>query len=143
VNVFAEGIVKYDHATKVEGVHCIKMNPPLPLGSSVKMSRLCLDNDEQMTPDVYDRLRRETFIDTSFAGRCRYQAGVFVHVFAAPAILVPGNNVGDPDVRRHRLYLHLVEKELFHLVERQEEYELWRLTGEEEEMLRNKQLTWR
>lgn len=134
MNIFAEEIVKYDASTKVFGVHNIKMNPPLPLGSLIKLSRLCLDNDEQLTPNLLDCLRRETFIDSRFSSWCN--EGIFVHIVAAASIMIP------PDAKRRQLWLHLVPKELFDLVEQKEEYEWWQLTAEEKQLLDNKKLFW-
>jgi hypothetical protein len=132
MNIFAEGIVKYETSTKVPGIHNILMFPPLPLGSMMKRSRFCLDNDEQLTPEMLDKLRHELFID------CRTLAfskvGAFVHIIAAQPIIIP------PEISRRNLWLHIVTKDLFHLVENKEEYEWWQLTEEEKTLLDNRKL---
>lgn len=129
MNIFAEGIVKHAIA-KALWVHNIKINPPLPLGSFLKMSRLKLDNGEQPTLELLERVRRETFCDWWHRKDC----GFFVHVIAGPTILIPGNNNNDL-IKRRKLSLHLVPQHLFHLVEQQNEYEWWQLTNEEKELL--------
>lgn len=124
MNIFAVGIVKYDTTVKVPWIHGIGLNPPLPLGSSLKMSRFSLDNGEQPTPELLDRVRRETFWDWWHKRDC----GFFVHVIAAPTIFVPANNGRGGIIKRRKLNLHLVPQNLFHLIEQQNEYEWWQFT---------------
>lgn len=120
MNIFAEKIIKYDTKTHTFGPHNIKMRPPLPLGSSVMKSHHALDNNQPMTRLILERMRRDLFIYARF--QTWSKRGIYVHVIAAPMILVPSDN---GLIQRRTLWLHLVPKELFHLLEHPEEYEWW------------------
>lgn len=133
MNIFAN-IVQYDTTIRVPWVHNIKVNPPLPLGSYVKMSRYSLDNDAPLTPEYLDRVRRETFRDW----RHRKDCGFFVHITAGPTILVPADN--DSVIKRQNLSLHLVPRDLFQQIKQQNEYEWWELTNNEKELLERYEL---
>ena len=122
MNIFAEGIIKYDNTIKIAGVHNIGIHPPLPLGSAIKFSRLYLDNDEQPTPDLFDRLCRELFVDSRMCDWSK--EGVFVHVVAAPPIIT-SNDGTNWTIRRRKLLTHCVKEALFHLIECRDEYEWW------------------
>lgn len=119
MNVFAEGLIKYDRNVKVRGVHNIGFNPPLPHGSYLKMSRCYLRNDEQPTLETFKKLKYELFNNIKFS---YFKSGIFVHVLAAPSILIPE---GDGYIKARKLYLHLVPENLFHLIEQKNEYEWW------------------
>lgn len=124
MNVFAEKIIEYDRSQKVEWIHGLRGDPPLPLGSVIKLSRLALDNNDnnfQPNPAIFDRLKHELFEERMSP----WKNGVFVHVFAAPEILIPSNKGDGQWIKRRKLWLHLVKKELFHLVKQQDEYEWW------------------
>lgn len=126
MNVFAEKIIEYDRSQKVEWAHGLRGNPPLPLGSAIKLSRLALDNNIQPNPDISDRLKHELFEERMSP----WKNGVFVRVIAAPEILVPPNNDNEQWTKRRKLWLHLVKKDLFHLVKQQDEYEWWEPANE-------------
>lgn len=138
MNIFAEGIVRYDHSVKVESVHNIKVSPPLPQGSFIKKSRCKLYNDEQLTPELFDQMRRELFID------CRHSSwvkdGIFIHVFTSRVPIITSFDGIKWDVRSYPLWMHGVNRESYHLIEQQDEYEWWQLTEEEEHLLDSNEL---
>jgi hypothetical protein len=134
MNVFAEGIIGYDKNVRVAGVHNFSFYAPLPLGSSLKLTRVSIFDGELPSVDLFGRLRRELFID--FRHRLGVDDGAWVHVLAGPVI------IDFSGMRKRNLWLHVVRDELFSLVDRKDEYEWWELSGEERELFNSRKLTW-
>ena len=63
MNVFARDIVKCDKSKTARHATYFKANPPLPLGSKLKMSRLGLYNGESPTDEIFQKLKYEMFVD--------------------------------------------------------------------------------
>lgn len=80
-------------------------NSPLPLGSLVKLSRLTLNDNEQITPQLLDNLKKETFEDSPNLQK----NGVYVKIIN----------------QYKRIWIHIIEKDIIHLAEQQEQYQFW------------------
>lgn len=101
MNTFILGSIKCQSVLNRETL----TNSPLPLGSSVKLSRLTINDSEQITPQLLDAIQKETFEDSPTLQK----NGVYAKIIT----------------QHKRIWLHLIEKDIFHLVEQQEQYQLW------------------
>lgn len=144
MNVFAKEIVKHSDID-VRVNHYVKGKAPLPLGSALKISRLSLIEGEQPAQHDFENLKRELFIDCSWSKTQFHpwvKDGVYVHIGVGPCLFDSYAEDRSLTVRyQYRSFIfHIVPEKLFHEVEQKDEYEFWKATEEELQLLKERKL---